>query len=642
MRQKAKEILAQYWGYPNFRPMQEEIIESVLQGYDTFALLPTGGGKSLTFQVPALINKGCCLVITPLISLMKDQVDHLKKMGIFAKAMYTGMHYSEIESVYSEAINGNLKFLYISPERLLNKNFQWALAKMNINLIAVDEAHCISQWGYNFRPPYLQIADIRKFFPETPVLALTATATSKVVVDIIDKLHFKSKKIFRSSFERKNLAYRVFNESDKTGRMLELLKKNSGSAIVYVRNRKKSMELSEILNLNNISSTFYHAGLDPKLRDQRQQQWTRSQIRVMVATNAFGMGIDKPDVRQVIHYNIPDCLESYFQEAGRAGRDRKNAVATLLFNNHDIGRAKQQLTESYPEISKIRDIYNALGNYLQIPIGTGKDLGYDFKIVDFTRQYNLGIITTYSTIKLLEKEGYIAYRESEERFSKLIIRYNNEEIYRFMVENPKFEVLIKQILRSYGGVFTDYVPIDEKVIAKRTDLKTDQIIQALIVLSKAKVINYIQLKSSPQIFFNTDRLPKEHIGFSAENYQNLKLAASERLESIIEFLNNDKTCRSTQLLKYFGEKVTKRCGVCDVCQSMNNMDLNEMEYNSISQQIQNLLTEKPRNLYELVPLIHSYSEDKVLAVIRWLIDNESIHRGNDEKLFWQNQMGFEF
>ncbi|MBN2614156.1 MAG: RecQ family ATP-dependent DNA helicase [Bacteroidales bacterium] len=642
MGQEAREILAKYWGFSQFRPLQEEIIDSVLAGKDTFALLPTGGGKSLTFQIPALIQDGCCLVITPLISLMKDQVDHLKRLGIFARALYTGMHFSEIESVFSEAIHGNLKFLYISPERLLNKNFQWALAKMNVNLIAVDEAHCISQWGYNFRPPYLQIAEIRNFFPDTSLLALTATATPKVVEDILEKLNFKIRNVFQSSFERKNLAYRIFNEGDKTGRLIELLKKKDGSAIVYVRNRKKTRELTEILVKNNISATFYHAGLDAKIRIQRQQQWTRSQVRVMVATNAFGMGIDKPNVRQVIHYNLPDCLESYFQEAGRAGRDRKEAVASLFFNNHDIGRAKQQLTESYPEVKKIRDIYNALGNYLQIPIGAGKDMGYNFNIVDFTKQYNFGLITTYSTLKLLEKEGFVAYRESEERFSKMFVRYNNEELYRFMVENPKFEVLIKQILRSYGGVFTDYVAIDEKVIAKRTEMKPESVVQGLTVLSKAKVINYIQLKSSPQLFYNTDRLPKEHIGFSAENYDHLKQAASRRLEAMIDFLTNDKTCRSVQLLAYFGEKKAKRCGICDVCQNMNKMDLNEMEYQAISQQIQQLLSEKSRNLYELIPLISDYPEDKIVAVVRWLIDNQSIMRLQDEKLVWQNQMGFDF
>ena len=638
MSQDAKKILTEYWGYVRFRPMQEEIIDSVLQGKDTLALLATGGGKSLTFQIPGLMKPGCCLVITPLISLMKDQADRLKKLGIFAKALYTGMFHDEIEAVLSEAIHGKLKFLYVSPERLMSTNFQYALAKINVNLIAVDEAHCISQWGYNFRPTYLKIAEIRKYFADTPVLALSATATPRVVDDIIEKLNFKSRNVLRSSFERKNLAFHVINEHDKTARLLQLLAPEEGSSIVYVRNRRKTRVLSEILTKNNISSSFYHAGLDQKIRQDRQNYWTIGKIQVLVATNAFGMGIDKADVRQVIHVDLPDCLESYYQEAGRAGRDGKPATTTLLFNNQDIGHAKKQLVESYPEISTIRNIYNALGNYFQIPEGTGQDLGFDFKITDFANQYGFGLITVYSAIKLLEKEGYLAFDESSGRYSKLIMRLNNEDMYRFMVEHARFEILLKEIMRSYGGIFADYVAIDEKLIARRSEMPVDDVFKALKYLSHAKVINYIPLKTSPQIFFNTVRLPKENIGFSQENYQNLRNAAARRLDAMINYLSNDQECRSVQLLRYFGESGGKRCGLCDVCASINKMEITELEFETMSEQIKQLLVQKPRHLYEIVPLISEHNEKKVISVIQWLTDNRQINRQKDETLEWHEQM----
>lgn len=638
MSQEAKKILSEYWGYVRFRPMQEEIIDSVLQGKDTLALLATGGGKSLTFQIPGLIKPGCCLVVTPLISLMKDQADRLKKLGIFGKALYTGMFHDEIEAVLSEAIHGKLKFLYVSPERLMSTNFQYALAKINVNLIAVDEAHCISQWGYNFRPTYLKIAEIRKYFSDIPVLALTATATPRVVDDIVEKLNFKGHNVLRSSFERKNLAFHVIKENDKTARLIQLLSAEKGSCIVYVRNRRKTRALSEILTKNNISASFYHAGLDQKTRLDRQHLWTFGKIRVLVATNAFGMGIDKPDVRQVIHYDLPDCLESYFQEAGRAGRDGKAAITILLFNNQDIGHAKKQLIESFPDIDTIRNIYNALGNYFHIPEGSGQDLGFDFKITDFANQYGFGLIPVYSAIKLMEKEGYLVFDESSGRYSKLIIRLNNEDLYRFMVEHERFEILLKEIMRSYGGIFADYVNIDEKLIARRSEMPVEDVYKALNYLSKAKVVNYIPLKTSPQIFFNTVRLPKENIGFSTENYQNLKSAAAGRLDALTDYLINDQECRSVQLLRYFGESGAKRCGICDVCASINKMEITESEFEDIKTRIKKLLTEKPRHLYEIVPLIPEQNEKKVLSVIQWLADSREVIRQKDETLEWQEQM----
>jgi len=638
---EAKEILTKYWGYARFRPQQEEIIDSILQQKDTFALLPTGGGKSLTFQIPSLMLAGCCLVITPLIALMKDQVDHLKKLGIPAKALYTGLYPDEIESVYSNAIHGKLKFLYVSPERLLNVAFLNTLAKININLIAVDEAHCISQWGYNFRPPYLKIAEIRVFSPDIPILALTATATPKVVDDIMDKLHFKTPNVFKSSFVRKNLAYRVFQESDKSGRLLRLLTNAKGSTIVYVRNRKKAREIAEILQKNRITATYYHAGLDHKSRSERQHAWTIGKVKTMVATNAFGMGIDKADVRQVIHYNLPDCLESYFQEAGRAGRDGKESVASLLYSQQDIGRAKKQLDETFPDLTIIRNIYNALGNYFNIPEGSGKDMGYDFKITEFVNYYGFGLISTYSAIKLMEKEGYIAYDESMGRFSKMIIRLNNEQIYRFIVENPKFERILKEILRSYGGIFSDYVPINEKLIAHRAEMEVNNVILGLKYLNQIKIISYIPLRSQPQIFYNTVRLPKDHIGFLHENYQHLKRASALRLEALLELLSNSQECRSVQLLRYFGEHQQKRCGVCDVCLTINKTSLNEMEFEAIRKQVEENLRLKPMHLYELIPLIKDFEEEKIISVIQWLTDNQSILRKADEKLRCHDQLGLD-
>ena len=635
---QAKELLIKYWGYSRFRPMQEEIIDAVITGQDTLALLPTGGGKSLTFQIPALMQPGCCLVITPLVSLMKDQVDRLRKIHIPARALYTGLFYNEIEAIYSQAIHNKLKFLYVSPERLLNQTFQNILVKMNINLIAVDEAHCISQWGYDFRPPYLRIAEVRNYFPEVPVLALTATATPRVVEDIMDKLRFKKPHVLKSSFERKNLAYRVYRENDKTARMIQLLARTKGSAIVYVRNRKKSRELADILVKNNISATYYHAGLDNIRRSQRQHAWGLGQIRVMVATNAFGMGIDKPDVRQVIHYHLPDGLEPYFQEAGRAGRDGKPATASLLFNSRDIGQAKKQLTESFPEIKTIRNIYNALGNFFNLPEGAGKDLGFNFRITDFTRQYGFGLLTTYNAIKLLEKEGYLAYDESGGRFSRLKILLNNEELYRFIVENPKFERLLKELLRSYGGLFSDYVNIYEKQLAKRAGMETDKIIAALSYLSKLKILSYYPLQTEPQIFYNTVRLPAENIGFSKENYQNRKEAAARRLEALIDFLANDRQCRSLQLLRYFGEEGIRRCGICDVCLTMNETGLSAPEFEKIKKAVTLLLAKGPMHLYEIVPLAGDADEGKVITVIQWMLDNKTILRQKDEKLRLSNDL----
>ena len=642
MSSEAKKILVQYWGHAGFRPMQEEIIDSVLAGKDTLALLPTGGGKSICFQVPGMMMEGTCIVITPLIALMKDQVMQLKKTGIKAAAIYTGMWRDEIESVYSNCLTGNIKFLYVSPERLENTHFIDLLARMKVNIIVVDEAHCISQWGYDFRPPYLRIADIRQYAPEAPVMALTATATPFVVEDIMAKLHFKSPNLFKAAFERKNLSYNVAKETDKTGKLLRVMQEERGSAIVYVRNRRKTRELASILSKNGTDATFYHAGLDAKTRDERQKNWTLGRTRVIVATNAFGMGIDKPDVRLVVHYDLPDCIESYFQEAGRAGRDLKPASAVLLYNDTDITNAKKRLETSFPSVQLIKNIYNALGNYFQLPEGSGQDMGFDFNIVDFAGQYGLNILETYSAIKFLEREGYLFYAESAGQFSKLFIPVSKTDLYRYMVENPEDERLIKEILRSYAGVFTDYVNINETLLAKRADMDRKKVVEKLGMLHQKKLLSYIPIRTKPQIVYSTERLSVKNIQLSKENYHDLKVAAEKRLQSLIDFITNPMECRSVQLLSYFGETKSKRCGICDVCLKKNEADLNEMEFNKIKQLIKTALATGPQHLYQLISNIHGEEEDKVIAVLRWLMEQNNVVKQKDDTYIWYDQLNMKF
>ena len=635
-------ILKQYWGFSSFRPLQEEIIESILYGHDTLALLPTGGGKSITFQVPAMMREGTCLVITPLIALMNDQIQNLKKLGIKAVAINSGMHFIEIEATYSNCLNSDVKFLYVSPERLENDTFQQVVSKMKINFIVIDEAHCISQWGYDFRPPYLRIAEIRNIVKEAPFLALTATATPQVVEDIVAKLNFREGRIFKASFERKNLAYRIFKENDKTGRLIRMLKEEKGSAIVYVRNRKKTRELSDILKKNNVKAVFYHAGMDPASRKKIQKDWTLNRAQVIVATNAFGMGIDKPDVRQVIHYDLPNCMESYFQEAGRAGRDGKPAVASLIFNNQDVVSAKRRLAESYPPLERIRNIYNALGNYYQIPEGSGKDISFDFNIVEFSNHYEFNLMEVFSSLNFLEKEGFVYYNPSGGHYSKLFIQSSKEELYRYMVENPGSDRLLKELMRSYAGLFTDYVNINETQLAKRAEMDKGEVIKRLTYLDKIKLISYIPVKTKPQIVYVTERLNASNILLSQENYRILKEAAEARLQSFLDFINNPMECRSRQLLAYFDEKQSKRCGICDVCLARNKTDLNKIQFEKINDQIKNALSNGPKHLYELISAVHGFPEDDIIAVIRWLLDHRQIIRNKDETLKWYEQLDMSF
>ena len=625
-----RSILQQYWGYPSFRPMQEDIVDSVIEGKDTLALLPTGGGKSICFQVPAMTMEGICIVITPLISLMKDQVMHLKKIGIAAAAIFSGMHHNEIEIIYNQAAFGMLKFLYVSPERLMTDAFIEALKKMNVNMIAVDESHCISQWGYDFRPPYLKIAEIRKYIPHAPVLALTATATPQVVEDIQYRLGFKKNNVFQTSYERKNVTYNVIHEADKFGLMYRLFKKmDKGSGIVYVRSRKRTKIIADWLQSVGISASFYHAGLDAKIRDYRQQLWMDGKIKVIVATNAFGMGIDKPDVRLVVHLDLPDSLEAYFQEAGRAGRDLQPSEAFLLVADTDVKKLQENIQSSYPDLNRIKMIYDTIGNYLQIPIGAGLDQRYDFDINDFSQCYNLSLLEVYNAIKLIEREGFLITSEALNTPSKIHIIANREDLYRFQIEYKEYDTIIKYLLRNTPGVLSDLVNIREEQISQKTGMPVDKITRQLSQLEKLNFLTYIPRNDKPNIQLLTERLDSKHFYLSDEVYKDRKNEAAKRIQAVIDFVNNDNECRSVQLLRYFGENIKKTCGKCDVCSSKNKMSINDKEYQEISENIVRELREKESDVYEILKTVKEHHEEKVLTTIKWMLDNNIIKQDND-------------
>jgi ATP-dependent DNA helicase RecQ len=632
------QILLKYWGYSSYRPLQEEIIQSVLEGKDTLALLPTGGGKSITFQVPALVREGLCLVISPLIALMKDQVDNLKKRGIKAAAIHSGMHQDEIDIVLNKCRYGDFKLLYISPERLNTTKFRDALRRLKISLLAVDEAHCISQWGYDFRPPYLRIADIRQFLPGVPVLALTATAVPAVIDDIQKNLLFSEKNVFIKSFERKNLTYYVFKEEDKIRRMVKIIRKVKGSGIIYVRNRRHTKEIAEILNKQGIRATFYHAGLDPADREKRQNLWIREEKNVMVSTNAFGMGIDKQNVRFVIHYDLPDSLEAYFQEAGRAGRDEKQSFAILLYETADVTGLKHSLEVTYPELKKIRDIYNALGNYLEIPIGSGGETSIEFDISEFSEQYGFQSVIVYNALKLLEKEGFLVLSEGLHSPSRLYIKSDKESLYRFQVENPTLDPFIKTILRSYTGIFTEFSVINENELARRTSLPANKVIELLKRLEKLQLLDYIPATDKPFITFSENRVDAKEIFLSKENYKDRISVAEKRLEAVIRYAQSTNHCRSQSLLAYFGETDTKRCGRCDVCIERNKIELNELEFDTILNSIKPLLKEAHCSIEELAEAVSSVQEDKVIRAVQWLTDNDKIGIDEEKKYFWKGKI----
>lgn len=628
-----QQILIKYWGFNSFRPLQEDIINSVLDGNDTLALLPTGGGKSICFQIPGLAKEGICIVISPLIALMKDQVGNLNKRGIKAYAIYSGMHKKEIDLILENCAYGNTKFLYVSPERLDTKLLRERIKKMNVNLLAIDESHCISQWGYDFRPQYLKIAEIRDFLPTTPVMALTATATPEVVTDIQDKLEFKNPRIFQKSFERRNLTYTVFYEEDKLGRILRIINNVKGSGIIYARNRRKTRELAEFLYKNKISADYYHAGLSPEVRDTTQDAWIKGKRRVIVATNAFGMGIDKPDVRFVVHVDLPDSLEAYFQEAGRGGRDEEKAYAVLLYDNNDISNAEKSLKQSYPDLKIIRNVYKALGNHYQLAVGSGKNLSFDFNISEFSKKFNFDTPTVYNSLKLLEKDGYLILSNTFNNPSKINFGVNKDYLYRFQVKNAYYDNFIKLILRNYTGVFTSFIKIDENELARKSKLDTNKVIKLLKELANLGVITYVQKKTKPQLIFVCERLDTKDIVFSKMNYQDRKNAAVVRQNAVINYASDVSHCRSQILLSYFGEKKSKRCGSCNVCLERNKADLSKFEFDTILNKIKPLLSEKEYTINELVDKSHGISEEKIIKVISWLVDNNKIEHF-ENKIRW--------
>jgi len=629
-----RQILIKYWGFTSFKPLQEDIIRSVAEGNDTLALMPTGGGKSITFQVPALVKDGLCLVITPLIALMKDQVARLNSLEIKSMAIHSGLSSEEIDIAIENCIYGDYKFLYISPERLATRIFQTRLPRMNLNLVAVDEAHCISQWGYDFRPSYLKIAMLRDLISESvPLLALTASATPQVTDDIMDKLEFRNKNVLKTSFERKNISYLVRKVEDKGNYLIKTVLKAKGSGIVYVRSRKRSKEIAELLLSKGISADFYHAGLPVELRDKKQNSWTSGETRIIVATNAFGMGIDKPDVRFVIHWDMPDSIEEYFQETGRAGRDNKPSFAVLLYAPSDKSRLEDSLRRKFPPVEKIKDIYEAMCNYLQVPQGSGKDNVFDFNMADFVSKYRLPVIETYNSLSFLQREGYIEFTEEINNPSRVHFTVGRDDLYKFQVANEDFDGFIKLLLRSYTGMFTEFVAINEEALAKKSALSRDAIYRFLVRLSSQNIIRYIPGKKTSLVIFTEERLERKALMISPENYLHVKEKHIIRLNKMIDYADYNTRCRSVVLLDYFGEE-SDRCGICDVCRERNELDLSKYEFDLILDEIKELLGDQKYDARELVSRV-GMPEDKVIKVVRWLLDHNKLVMDDKHLLSWK-------
>ncbi|MES3019171.1 MAG: ATP-dependent DNA helicase RecQ [Bacteroidota bacterium] len=617
------QILHKYWGFAKFRPLQEDIIQSVLDGHDTLALMPTGGGKSACFQVPALLKPGICIVVSPLIALMKDQVENLKEKGISAIAIISGMGKREVDIALDNCIYGDIKFLYLSPERLLSDLVKERIRHMNVNLIAIDEAHCISQWGYDFRPPYLHISDLRQLHPNVSVLALTATATESVASDIMVKLNFRNGNVFRKSFERKNLGYLVYNEENKMRKLLSIARNVKGTGIVYVRNRRETQEIARLLNQEGVSAEFYHAGLDSGTRSKKQMLWKSSQTRVMVATNAFGMGIDKSDVRFVVHLDLPESLEAYYQEAGRAGRDEKKAYTVLLYNESDKNRLIKKLEQSYPSVQEIKLVYHYLGNYFQLAYGAGEGLTLEIDIADFCNRFKLDAIKTLNVLKFLEHDEYIALSETVFLPSRVQILIGQEEIYRFQVEQPAYDSFIKILLRSYGGLFDQFVGIKESDLAKRLGIGKGEVLQLLRKLHAMEVVNYIEQTDKPHITFLKQRLDEQHLQINARYLADRHTINKEQVKSVIAYAEIRK-CRSQQLLSYFNETHAAECGICDVCIENKRNNKKESITDEIIKDVLNVLSNNSLVLDDLVNSVKSGNDKEKLQVIRDLLDAGTI------------------
>ena len=628
-----REILTKYWGFTSFKPLQEDIITSVCEGKDTLGLMPTGGGKSLTFQVPAIASEGICLVITPLIALMKDQVSRLNALGIRALSIHSAMSGEEIDNALENSIYGDYKFLYVSPERISTRIFQARVVRINISLVVIDEAHCISQWGYDFRPSYLKIALLRDYIPaKVPFLALTASATPQVIDDIMNKLAFRTRNVLRTSFHRKNITYLVRKVEDKGSYLVSTLQKVRGSGIVYVRSRKRCKEVAEMLVAKGVSADFYHAGLTDELRDKKQNSWTCDETRVIVSTNAFGMGIDKAAVRFVVHWDIPDSIENYFQESGRAGRDNKPSFAVLLYTSADKSRLIDTVRKKFPPIEKIKDIYEALCNYLEVPIGSGKDCVFDFNMSAFVVKYRLPVIETFNSLQFLQREGYLEFTEEINNPSRVHFIVSRDDLYKFQVANESFDGLIKLLLRSYTGMFTEFMPINEEALAAKSSATRDKIYQYLVKLASFNIIRYIPGKKTALAIFTEERLMRKALLISPENYLHVKEKYENRLNKMLEYADSVNKCRSVMLLDYFGEG-SERCGICDICRERNELDLSKYEFDLILEDIKAVLADKTPDAQQLVTIM-DHPEEKVIKVIRWLLDHNKIGQDKDHKLTW--------
>lgn len=633
--EKYLSILKQYWGYEHFRDLQGDIIQSIGRGEDTLGLMPTGGGKSITFQVPALAMEGICIVVTPLIALMKDQVDNLKKRKIKAAAIYAGMTRQEIVVTLDNCLYGDYKFLYVSPERLFTELFLSRLSHFKVSLLAIDESHCISQWGYDFRPSYLRIAEIREHIPGVPVLALTATATPEVVKDIQVKLQFPKENVYQKSFERSNLVYVVRTVEDKLGQLLKILGSVAGTAIVYVRDRKKTKEVADFLNQNNISAEHFHAGLTHQSKDERQSRWKRNETRVIVSTNAFGMGIDKPDVRVVVHMDLPDSLEAYFQEAGRAGRDEQKAFAVLLYNKGDNTKIKKRISDSFPEKERIVITYDKLGNYFELGVGSGEGMVYAFNLIDFCTKFKLPSLQTYNAMKTLEQAGYLQLTDEIDNPSRLMFIVNRDELYNFQLNNPELDKLMQLLLRSYTGLFTEYAHIHEEALAKRLGISRPVVYDLLITLSKYGIISYIPAKKTPFVIYSQNRVESKRLYISREAYDERKDRYEKRITEMLHYATEENICRSQMLLRYFGQHTVKPCGQCDVCLKVKEKQLPDGEFDLYRNEIQKLLAQKPMSHQEILSQARG-KEDNLLQTLRFMLDNGFISLAENGKMSLKN------
>ncbi|MGK0387674.1 MAG: ATP-dependent DNA helicase RecQ [Maribacter sp.] len=629
---KKTEILKQYWGYDSFRSMQGEIIDSVLSGKDTLALMPTGGGKSICFQVPALVKEGVAIVISPLIALMKDQVSNLKKRGITAEAIFSGMHYRDIDRILDNAAYGGLKFLYLSPERLTTEIVRERIKKMNVNVLAVDEAHCISQWGYDFRPPYLKIAEIRELLPNTPIIAVTATATKQVAIDIQEKLEFKDGIMFQKSFSRSNLSYSVLHEHNKTVKLLDILKRIRSSAVVYARNRRQTKEVANYLVQKGISASCYHAGLESDERSKRQDAWINNKIRVMVSTNAFGMGIDKPDVRVVVHLDLPDNLEAYFQEAGRAGRDGRKAFAVLLYNEKDKIMLEKHYKQGFPSFDEVRKVWQALGSYYQLAIGGGIGESYDFDLVEFSNNYKFEVVKTYNCLKMLEQNGWVTLSDAVHMPPSITFIMKKEVLYDYQLKNKRLDKVIRRILQSYQGGYGQVMQIREfSKLAYSLKMNAEQLDILLQKLDHEEVLEYLPAKDKPQLTFLREKVGVNNLDFDISLYNFRKERQKERMAKAIAYAEYP-VCRSQQLLSYFGEKLKDKCGICDVCTGRNSSGMTADEFNRLQDKVSRLLKKEQLNTAEILDSFAPKYEKKLLKVLDYMYSEEIISKGKNGEL----------